>query len=90
MSYEDVTQLARCLRQTQLVAASKDQRGIPPGIDLLHSLVDVREVLSEEYDIGLLLLLNITRSLLCREIVDRIYGILGMLHERTRRKMPVT
>ena len=89
VKYEDATQLARSLRQTQLVIASKGQQGVPPGIDLLHSLVDFKEILSEEYDIGLLLLLNITRSLLCREIFDRIYGIFGMLHKRIRREILV-
>lgn len=52
-------------------------------------LVDYKNYLNHDYDVGLVLLFNVTRSLQCRNIVDRVYGTLGMLHPRTRERITV-
>jgi hypothetical protein len=88
-SYEDASQLAELLRKTQIVPGSKKTGEEVSGLQFLDSLVDVKRQLSQEYDISLLLFLNMTRLLSCREIVDHIYGILGVLHERIRSQIPV-
>ncbi|KAK3710447.1 hypothetical protein LTR37_010290 [Vermiconidia calcicola] len=81
--------LATFIRKSRIVAGTEEDHKLPPGLESLDSLVDYKTYLHHDYDVGLVLLLNLTRSLRCRNIVDRVYGTLGLLHPRTRERITV-
>ena len=70
-----------------MMGASKRYHKAPPGVDFLGSTAAAKSMASDE--VGLPVYLYTTRSLECREIVDRIYGTLGMLPETTKRQIRV-
>lgn len=86
---EDAAKLAHFWSDTQIVPASKKDGHRPAGLGLLIALIGFKSMLGGAHKPDLTLLMRIARGLECKQIVDHIYGLLGMLPDRLRDKIDV-
>lgn len=89
VTLEDATKLAELLRKTQIVPASEKDGHSPAGLRFFYSLDGFRSNLAGSSAGEMVMLLSMTRSLECAQIVDRVYGVLGMLPDRYRDNITV-
>lgn len=87
ISSEHVVTFANAFRSTQMVVKSRHTDGEPPGLTFL--VRPSKSLLEDPSSPARLFFIPIARDLLCKEPVDHVYGILGLLPRTFRDQIRV-